>query len=129
MEIVDVAELVHEYPEGAMNCYGPCPGYEEDIEAENQRQAARLLELVAVAEDAVSVDANVYGCDVEDIDENLDALADLNIVEVFGLVEAVPENNPNCYNTPCPEDVAEAEQVTCQRASALAHIVAETTEL
>ena len=53
----------------------------------------------------------------------------LDIVEVFGMVEEVPQNNPYCYNLPCAEDIERAEEINCQRATALAHIVEEASEL
>jgi hypothetical protein len=50
-------------------------------------------------------------------------------VEVFGLVEEVPQNNPYCYNLPCPDDIAAAEAINCQRATALAAIAQEAEDL
>ena len=129
LSIVEVGRLVRDYPEGAMNCYGPCPGFEDEIAAEDARQAARLEQLVGIASSAASVTLEDSSCSVEVIDENLAALDGLDIIEVFGLVEEVPQNNPYCYNTPCPEDVEAAEEINCQRATALATIVAESAEL
>jgi len=129
LRIVDFGELIREYPEGAMNCYGPCPEFSDEIAEEDARQAARLAELVEIASNAASVDLNVYQCSVEVIDDNLAALDSLDIVPVFGLIEEVPQNNPYCYNLPCSEDIAAAEEINCQRATALAKIVEESTEL
>jgi len=129
LNIVHVGALVHEYPEGAMNCYGPCPGFEDEIAEEDARQALRLQELVDIMADAASVTLESGSCSLEVIDENLAALDGLDIVEVFGLVEEVPQNNPYCYNLPCPEDIEAAEEINCQRATALASIVVEATEL
>ncbi|HCP46621.1 MAG TPA: hypothetical protein DIU15_11285 [Deltaproteobacteria bacterium] len=129
LNIVHVGALVRDYPEGAMNCYGPCPGFEDEIAEEDARQALRLQELVDIATEASSVTIDSYSCSLEVIDDNLAALDGLDIVEVFGLVEEVPQNNPYCYNLPCPEDIEAAEEINCQRATALATIVAEATEL
>jgi len=129
LNIVHVGQLVRDYPEGAMNCYGPCPGFEDEIAEADARQAARLQQLVDIATEVSSVTLNSYSCSVEVIDENLAALDGLDIVEVFGLVEEVPQNNPYCYNTPCPDDIEVADEINCQRATALATIVAEATEL
>ena len=129
LNIVHVGELVRNYPEGAMNCYGPCPEFEHEIAEEDARQALRLQELVNIAAEAASVTLNSEVCSVEVIDENLAALDGLDIVEVFGLVEEVPQNNPYCYNLPCAEDIERAEEINCQRATALATIIAEAEEL
>jgi len=130
LRIVDVGDLVLNYPEGALNCYGPCPGFEDEIAAEDARQAARLSELVEIAtEIGTTVTIEDDSCSIEVIDENLAALDGLDIVQVFGLIEEVPQNNPYCYNLPCPSDIEAAAEITCQRAAALAQIVAESTEL
>jgi hypothetical protein len=130
LRIVDVGDLVHNYPEGAMNCYGPCPGFEGEIAAENTRQAERLAELVEIATDAATqVTIEDGSFNVEVIDQNLAALDGLDIVQVFGLIEEVPQNNPYCYNLPCPSDIAEADAINRQRASVLAKIVEESTDL
>ena len=44
------------------------------------------------------------------------ALDALEIVDVRGLLVAQPANNPNCYNTPCPQDIATAQAQTAIRA-------------
>jgi hypothetical protein len=130
LRIVDVGNLVLDYPEGAMNCYGPCPGFEDEIAAEDARQAARLAELVVIATDfATRLTIEDESCSVEVVDENLAALDGLDIVQVFGLIEEVPQNNPYCYNLPCPADIARADEINRQRATALANIVAESTDL
>src|SRR5262252_7465075 len=36
-----------------------------------------------------------------DVDTNLQALRDLKVVEVLGLIVDIPQNG-NCYNLPCP---------------------------
>jgi hypothetical protein len=130
LRIVDIGDLVHNYPEGAMNCYGPCPGFEGEIAAEDARQASRLAELVEIATDAatqLTIEDGSFNLEV--IDQNLAALDGLDIVQVFGLIEEVPQNNPYCYNLPCPSDIAEADAINRQRASALAKIIEESTDL
>jgi hypothetical protein len=129
LSIVDVGALVLDYPEGAMNCYGPCPGFGDEIAEVDALQAARLHELVEIATEAATLSLQVEECSVEVIDENLAALDGLDIVEVFGMVEEVPQNNPYCYNLPCEEDIARAEEINCQRATALAHIAEEASQL
>jgi hypothetical protein len=130
LRIVDIGDLVHNYPEGAMNCYGPCPGFEDEIAAEDARQAARLAELVEIATDAatqLTIEDGSFNLEV--IDQNLAALDGLDIVQVFGLIEEVPQNNPYCYNLPCPSDIEAADEINRQRAAALANIVEESTDL
>jgi len=129
LNIIDMGRLVEDYPYGAMNCYGPCPGFEDEIAEADLRQAARLHELVQIADRVATVNLDVAECNVEVIDDNLAALDSLDIVEVFGLVEEVPVSSPYCYNLPCSGDILAAEEINCQRATALANIVEETTEL
>jgi hypothetical protein len=129
LEIAEVGELLHQYPEGAFNCYGACPEFEDEIAAEDSRQAQRLSLLADIAFQKVTIEADEAFCGAEVIDDNLAALADLQIVEVFGLVEEVPQNNPYCYNLPCPDDIAAAEAINCQRATALAAIAQEAEDL
>jgi|GEM_PF-6075995 len=129
LQIVEVGALVLDYPEGAMNCYGPCPEFVDEIAEVDASQAARLAELVDIASEAATLSLQVEECSVEVIDDNLAALDGLDIVEVFGMVEEVPQNNPYCYNLPCAEDIERAEEINCQRATALAHIVEEASEL
>jgi hypothetical protein len=129
LNIIDMGRLVRDYPYGAMNCYGPCPGFEDEIAEADLRQAARLHELVEIADRAATVTLDVAECSVEVIDQNLAALDSLDIVEVFGLVEEIPVSSPYCYNLPCSGDILAAEEINCQRATALANIVEETTEL
>jgi hypothetical protein len=129
LEIADIGGLLHSYPEGALHCYGICPGFEDEVEAENLRQAERLSTLVDIALASAEVEPSAALCTEAVIDANLAALGDLQIVEVFGLVEEVPQNNPYCYNLPCPEDIERADDLNCRRATALSAIVAETEGL
>ncbi|MFT6163095.1 MAG: hypothetical protein ACJA00_005699 [Myxococcota bacterium] len=57
------------------------------------------------------------------IGTHLDALRALQVVEVGEFVSQEAAPSPYCYNTPCADDVAAAEDVNCARASTLAEIV------
>ncbi len=75
-------------------------------------------------------------CSDEAIDANLEALAELGIVEVGDLLVVEPEYSPHCYQgqnpsetEPCEEHVYDAEYATCWRAAKLANIVDAAEEL
>ena len=68
-------------------------------------------------------------CEESQIGANLQALRALQIVQTGDLLRETPGNNPNCYNLPCPEDVAKARETTCKRAGELANIVQDAEGL
>jgi hypothetical protein len=129
LEIVAVGDLVVALPAGSMNCYGPCPEDAEAIAAARGAAALRLDALTTAAEAAVGLPNDPAACEPAAIEASLAALAALEIVEVHGMVVAEPANNPMCYSLPCPEDVAAAEALNCQRAGDLANIVAQAQDL
>ncbi|MFZ5478622.1 MAG: hypothetical protein ACOZNI_17760 [Myxococcota bacterium] len=121
LEIVEVGALVNEEAEQAWSCYGECPGYsEEKVAAEEERQAVRLAVLADVAEGAA--EGETVADDAADVEANLARLRALEIVEIGELIDAEPQNNPDCYNLPCPEDEQAAAALDAARASALARI-------
>jgi hypothetical protein len=123
LDVFQVGQLVVEQPASAYSCYGPCPGAEADIAAAKTKAAVRLAELAETADSAVL--APVAGaCDQASVDANLATLSALHIVGVDGMVVTQPQNNPQCYNTPCPADVSAAKAANCDRAGKLAAIVA-----
>ena len=130
LQIVTVGVLVNHAAEGANSCYGECPDYDPGAAAAEQEvQAARLQELVTVAEAAATVQAEAAACTDEAIAANLADLKALDIVRFGALIEAVPENNPSCYSLACEADIAAAEAITCQRATALAQLTTDASHL
>ena len=122
LQVVDVKRLVIEWPDGAMNCYGPCPGSEGAIKKAKETAALRLEKLTKAAVlGAKHPKANA--CDETSIDDNIAALQALRIIDVGGLLEAQPKNNPQCYNFPCSSDIEAAQATNCTRAGKLAGIV------
>ena len=57
------------------------------------------------------------------LEQRIEALNALAIVEVAGLVEARPANQPQCYNLPCPADVEAANRENSARVSQVFAIV------
>jgi hypothetical protein len=117
LQVVEVGQLVLDLPAAATACYGiPCPGSSlwPTYDAEKARQAGRLDQLVTLANVAAH---NQYLTphQASEADAAVQALAGLQIVEVSGLVEAKPANNPSCYNLPCPADQAAAEAENARR--------------
>lgn len=130
LQVVGVGQLLIDAPEGAMNCYGACPGFEDEIAEATQDSAVRLAELVQIAEEIVATPADPapQACEPSAVEANLEALAGLRIVHIDGLLEVEPANNPMCYNLPCQEDIEAAEAATCERAQLLDRIAAEAVE-
>ena len=123
LQVFEVGQLIVDMPEGAQNCYGPCPGTEGAVKKAKEQAAVRLEKLTTVAEGATDKPAAAASCEKASIDENLKALSALRIVGVSGLIEVQPVNNPQCYNLPCQEDIAAAKAATCAHAAGLAAIV------
>jgi hypothetical protein len=116
-----VGELIVKLPEEATNCYGPCPGSEDEIARAKEEAAERLQSFTDIAEAAAKSPAK-EACDQATIDANLAALRALEVVEVEKFLKEEPQNNPNCYNLPCETDIKAAEAITCERAGKLASI-------
>jgi hypothetical protein len=129
LDVFEVGALVVHYPEGSMNCYGPCPGFEAAIEQAKTDAAGRLQKLADTAEAAAAQPHAGSACEKAAIDANIAALKALEIVGVGALIEEQPKNNPSCYNLPCQEDIEAAKAVTCARADKLAAIVEKTKDL
>ena len=105
--------LVMNLPAEATACYGvPCDQekWQVPIDDERARQAPRLAKLAEFT-DAAARDGNLAPRAIYDSELAVQALASLQIVEVYSLVQVQPKNNPECYNLPCPEDQAEADRV------------------
>jgi hypothetical protein len=125
LEVFTVGNMLARYPMGALNCYGVCPQFEAEIAQANVQASERLAALAEHSAAAIQANATVDPgvCEPEAIEANLAALRALEVVEVGEFLALVPNNNPNCYNVPCPEDEAAAQQGTCERAATLARIV------
>jgi hypothetical protein len=124
LSIVHVGRLVLDLPAEATSCYGlpPCPGAEEPYRVERARQAPRVAHLASIAE--AMRDRYVVPHDKSEAGAALEALAALNVVQVTGLVEAKPANNPECYNLPCGSDIEAADRENAKRVGQVFAIVA-----
>jgi hypothetical protein len=109
LKVVEVFTLDVAIPEAA-NCYGgaPCDGFESNaaVTAEYARQAPRLAQLTQLAE-TLAGSSELPTAD-PDVTADIAALNGLKIVDFGALVKVEPASSPNCYNLPCPEDVASA---------------------
>ncbi len=110
LQVVDVGGLVLKLPAQALSCYGICPGWEKAYEAERARQMKRLTVLAEVAEQ-VDKAGNFAPRDTSEAAAAVGALANLQIVQVVGLIKAKPKSNPSCYNLPCQVDVEAAKAI------------------
>ena len=123
LQTVEVRDLVVDLPAEARACYGLCAGWEERYQAERARQAPRVARLAALAE-AAAADTSLPPRAIGEADAALQALAGLQIVDVAGLVEVQPANNPQCYNLPCPEDIDNAERANAAHVAQVFALVA-----
>jgi hypothetical protein len=121
LEVVEVSGMIVQYPEGSMNCYGICPGFEDEV-AEAECDAAEKVAAIAIVAEAADVEP-VENFDSEVVDADLARLAALEVVDVERFVEAIPENNPECYNMPCQEDIEAADLANRERQATLRAIV------
>jgi len=110
LQTVEVRDLVDDLPAEARACYGLCEGWEERYQAERARQAPRVARLATLAE-AAAADTSLAPRSFAEADAALQALAELEVVEVSGLVEVKPANNPQFYNQPSPADIAAADRL------------------
>jgi hypothetical protein len=110
LQTVEVRDLVSDLPAEARACYGLCEGWKERYQAERARQAPRVARLATLAE-AAADDTSLAPRSFSEADAALRALAGLEIVEVTGLIEVKPANNPLFYNQPSPEDTAAANRL------------------
>jgi hypothetical protein len=106
LQVVDVGALVVDYPEGSMNCYGPCEDRADDIAAAERDASANLASLVAKAEaiaaKPVPADATY---DPDAVKRDLAALEALHVVTVERFVEAEPTQDAFAYGA-----IGEAER-------------------
>jgi len=124
LSIVHVGRLVLDLPAEATSCYGlPCPGSEPAYNAERARQAPRLERLAKLAE-AAAGDPYLAQHDKSEAGAALDALTALQVIQVTGLIETKPANNPSCYNLPCGSDIAAADRENAARVTQVFGIVA-----
>ncbi len=128
LSVIEVGSLVVDAPEGAYSCYGPCPQFEGQIAAARATSAARLEQLVNAAA-AATPDPSSASCEQANIDRNVAALQALRIVHVVGLIKEQPATSPQCYNQPCPADVAAAPAKTCERAGKRAGLAAAAKDM
>ena len=128
LSVIEVGMLVIDAPEGAFNCYGPCPAFVGAIAAAKAKSAVRLERLVEVAAAAVP-DSAPTSCEPASIDRNVAALQALRIVDVQGLIKEQPKTSVQCYGQPCAADLAAAQAKTCERAGKLAGIAAAAKDL
>lgn len=124
LQTVQVGNLVVDLPAEARACYGlVCEGWEEKYQAERARQAPRVARLASLAE-AAAADASLTPHAFSEADAALRALAGLQIVEVTGLIQVQPANNPQCYNLPCTEDIHAADRANAAHVAQVFAIVA-----
>jgi hypothetical protein len=129
LDVFAVGQLLLDVPNEAFNCYGPCPEWEDEIAEAEIEAASRLAVFADLALEASAGVTIPYPFPEERIDDNLEALRDLEVVGIGGLIEDEPEVTGNCYHLPCPEEIAVAEERNNDRAWQLQAIVNSTTGL
>ncbi len=117
LEVFEVGELVVQQPDSAFACYGPCPGYEDDL-AQAETEAQERLAAFTAAALAAASEPSVGDPGPSAVDELLAELDELAVVEVEGLVERQLDSAGSCYVGFCPEEI--------EQRAALASIVEAT---
>ncbi len=120
-----VGGILRDLPSEATACYfddiggRACPGWEDEVAAADAKTAPKLAAFVATATGAVTDTDPAYVMDQDRIAGDLAVLRGLQILQVGELLTSVPENNPNCYNLPCPDDQQRADEQNRLRAAQL----------
>ncbi len=127
LQVFDVGQLLLALPGEATSCYGPCPGWEDQIAAEVARQLPRLDRLTRAAEQLRPLADPAAAPDAYELAADLQKLRDLDIVQVGELLVSVPANEPNCYNLPCPGEQEKADLENRTRA-AFVKLLADSTD-
>ena len=109
-------------------CYQyPCPDDLRDpaVEPQYRELAPRLARLTDILQ-TVAANPEIAPVDPAGEDADVRALNQLQVVLVLDLWRVAPASNPNCYNLPCPEDVARADAENRRRAGVLHAWAVET---
>lgn len=122
--VFNVGQLVIEYPEGSVNCYGPCAGQEATIQAAKEKAAVALATFADRAE--IAAKSPPAGPCTAAVEANIAALGALKIVDVQGFAKTTPASHAHCYNLPCHEDLEEAKTADAVKACKLEAIVRAT---
>ena len=128
LRLFEVGALLVELPAEAYQCYGLCPEWEDELEAQRAEQEARLADLAAVAR-SVHESETLPEADASTTGEHLEALSALTIVAVGELIVDEAASSPYCYNLPCPGDIAAADASNARRAKEIAELARLTEEL
>jgi hypothetical protein len=110
LQILDVGNLVLNLPPEATACYGPCLNspWRQPYLDERARQAPRLATLADAFEQA-NHDAYLQPAPMSEANAAIQSLTSLKVIEVGGIIQAKPANNPQCYNLPCQSDIDAAQ--------------------
>ena len=127
LELFEVHGLVYDHAEMPGSCYGACPG-EAEAEAAYVGQATRLHRLVATAERADQGEP-CYTTAMDVVDSSLQAIDALEIVDIGAMQVAQPQSSANCYNQPCPDDIAAADAENEDRATRIWRIAKASKDL
>jgi len=134
LDVFFVGGVIRDLPAEATACYFddigglPCPGWEDEVAAADAKLRPSLDKLVEGAVAAVARIDSAYVMNQERVATELAALRSLQIVEIGELITTVAENNPNCYNLPCPDDQAAADEENRLRAAKLDAITKAVAE-
>jgi hypothetical protein len=125
VSVFEVGELVIAQNMVPGNCYGGVCENDDDRERNYIDQADRLHALVDLATDDPETTVTPCYTTVDDpniIASNLQAVDDLEIVDVGEFLEQEVEPSASCYNLPCPDDIAAADAENYRRAQVLHHM-------
>ena len=104
LEVLAVGDLIVDAPEGSQNCYGPCEDDATD-QVWMQEHAWQVARLQALTEEAVALAQQAPTANPMDRQASLDALNELEIIEIEGMFQHQPAN---CYVGFCTGDESRA---------------------
>ena len=127
LELFEVGQLLTTVPGENYSCaYNqPCPG--EELDGAVRIQHARLLGLLAIAEDVTETPELPEP--TQETQQDLAALTSLSILYVGQLIVDEPANSVTCYNLPCQSDIDEAAAGNARRAEVLAALADRSVDL
>ena len=129
LDVFEVGTLLVALPREATACYNlPCAGWEDRVAAEVARQMPRLDRLTQLAAGVDYPAPTDAAPTATELAADLQALRDLQIVQIGDLVVSVPQADGSCYGI-CPEAKQAADAANLRRAVLVHRLAGAADEL
>ena len=127
LDLFEVGELLMAVPGENYSCAYNQPCLGEELDGAVRTQHARLLGLLAIAQDVTETPELPEP--TQETQQDLTALMSLSILYVGQLIVDEPANSVTCYNLPCQSDIDEAAASNARRAEVLAALAEQSVDL